>query len=276
MALADDRWAPTSLRPLVDAVARRAAADRRVIGVLAVGSGATGTMDQYSDLDFVIVARDDGLADILREARLFAAQVGPLLSAFTGEHVREPGLLLCLYGPPLVRVDLKFVADRDLDRRVEDGKIIWQRDGCIDAAFVRVAADWPTLSPQWMEDRFWTWIFNGATKLGRGELFACLEELAFLRRVVLAPLIAQSRGHRASGVRRIEQIDPDLVPAMQSTVGEHSPDGCARALRAAIALYLQLRAEHPEVVVRQSAESAVVEYLKRIESHLSKSRQHAV
>ncbi len=268
MALEDFDWAPVSLRPLMDAVATLARADPRVIGVLAVGSAATGTMDQFSDLDFVIAGRDDALADLLREAPAFAAQVGPLLSAFTGEHVREPGLLLCLYGPPPVRVDYKFLADRDLDRRVEDGRIVWQRDGLIDAAFSRAAANWPSSGPQWMEDRFWTWIFNGATKLGRGELFACLEEVAFLRRAVLAPLITQSRGHRPSGVRRLEQIAPDLVQALQATVGDYTPTDCARTLRATIDLYRQLRAIHPEVVHRRAAEVATIQYLDEIEAHL--------
>src|SRR5688572_3523862 len=106
MAIADYGWAPAVLRPIVDAVVTSAAADPRVIGVLAVGSAATASMDRYSDLDFMVVGRDDCLLDLRRDAKEFAARIGPLLLAFTGEHVREPGLLLCLYGPPPVRVDI--------------------------------------------------------------------------------------------------------------------------------------------------------------------------
>ncbi len=269
MAIADYGWAPAVLRPIVDAVVTSAAADPRVIGVLAVGSAATASMDRYSDLDFMVVGRDDCLLDLRRDAKEFAARIGPLLSAFTGEHVREPGLLLCLYGPPPVRVDINFLADRDLDRRVENGRILWQRDGQIDAALGRTPANWPSTGPQWMEDRFWTWIFNGATKLGRGELFACLEEVAFLRRVVLAPLIAQSRGFRPSGVRRIEQIAPDLVPDLQETVGDYSPSGCARALLATVTLYRLLREEHPDLAHQEAAEAATIDYLIDIASHFT-------
>ena len=42
-------------------------------------------------------------------ASAFAAGLGPLLACFTGEHVGEPRLLIALYGPPPVHVDLKFV-----------------------------------------------------------------------------------------------------------------------------------------------------------------------
>jgi hypothetical protein len=31
-----------------------------------------------------------------------------LLVGFTGEHVGEPRVLICLYGPPVLHVDLKF------------------------------------------------------------------------------------------------------------------------------------------------------------------------
>jgi predicted nucleotidyltransferase len=262
-------WAPAALRPMIDAVVVRTAADPRVVGLLAVGSAATGAMDRYSDLDVVVVGRDDAIDGLRRDAPALAAAVGPLLSAFTGEHVRVPGLLLCLYGPPPTRVDFNIVAIRDLDRRVENGRILWQRDGQIDAAFARAQASWPYLDPQWIEDRFWTWVVNGATKLGRGELFACLEEIAFLRRTVLGPLIVQARGYRPSGVRRIEQHAPEFVPPLQATLGQYSPAGCARSLHAAIALYRRLRADIPGVEHRTVAETAAVTYLEEIESDLA-------
>ena len=73
----------------------------------------------------------------------FAAGLGLLLACFTGEHVGEPRLLIALYGPPPLHVDLKFVADRDLDDRVEDGLVLWQRDGAVEAALRRAEAVWP-------------------------------------------------------------------------------------------------------------------------------------
>jgi hypothetical protein len=42
----------------------------------------------------------------------FSRAPGPH-SAFSGEHVGEPRALICLYGPPLLPVDLKFVSLSD-------------------------------------------------------------------------------------------------------------------------------------------------------------------
>ena len=265
-------WAPPHARPLARAVIAATRADPRIVGLTAGGSAATRTMDEFSDLDFVVVSRNEHQPDLLREAPGFAASLGPLLACFTGEHVGEPRLLIALYGPPPVHVDLKFVADRDLDQRVEDGLVLWQRDGALDTALRRAAAAWPQPDPQWIEDRFWVWVHYGAAKLGRGELFECLDTLAALRGMVLGPLIAQARGHRPAGVRRLERIAPDLVPGLEATVGDHTPHGCAAALRAAAGLYRRLRDESPggasALVRRASAEAASLAYLTQIEARL--------
>jgi hypothetical protein len=263
-------WAPLSMRPLVETTIAAAQTDPRVVGLTATGSAATGVMDEYSDLDFVVVCRNEDHPSVLRDAPAFAASLGPLLSAFTGEHVREPRLLLCLYGPPPLRVDLKFVAASDFDLRTEDVRVLWQRDGALNAAQRRVPADRSVTDPQWMEDRFWTWIHNGTTKTGRGEYLACLEEIAFLRRTIFGPLIAQRRGYRPNGVRRLEQIAPDLVPALAATIGDHSASGSLQALRAAVDLYQHLRGEPPELVRRTGAEAATLAYLAEIEGRMAR------
>jgi hypothetical protein len=84
--------------------------------------------------------------------------------------------------------------------------------------------------------------------------------------MVLGPLIARDGGHRAAGVRRLEQMAPGLVPALEATVGDHTAPGCAAALRASAALYRQLRGDAPALVRRTSAEAASLDYLAQIEA----------
>src|SRR4051794_24456776 len=156
-------------------------------------------MDEFSDLDLVFVCRDGAEVDMVEEAPTFAAALGPLLAAFTGEHVGEPRLLIALYGPPLLHVDLKFVALSDLAVRVEDGVVAWERDGLVSATLAGSAAVWPAPDPQWLEDRFWVWVHYCATKIGRGELFECLDGLGMIRGLVLGPLLAVRAGARPQG-----------------------------------------------------------------------------
>src|ERR1700751_1136696 len=132
MTIAD--WAPRHVRPYVEAAIAPIQADPRVVGLTAGGSAATGTMDEFSDLDLVVVCRDEHQPELLRDAPPCAPGRGPLLACFPGEPVGEPRLLIALYGPPPVHVDLKFVADSQFDQRVEHGLMLWQGDGALDGA----------------------------------------------------------------------------------------------------------------------------------------------
>ena len=172
---------------LLDGLTRAAERDDRILAVTEGGSAVAGEVDEFSDVDVLIVCTDDGDESLLGEAKEFAEGLGPLLSSFTGEHVGEPRLLICLYGPPLLHVDLKFVSPAGLDRRVEDGIVVWERKPGLVAAAATTPARWPSSDAQWIEDRFWTWVHYIAAKIGRGELFECVSGLGYLRDVVFGP-----------------------------------------------------------------------------------------
>ena len=256
-------------RRLLDDLLAAVESDPRIVGLLLAGSTATGELDEFSDVDTVIVSTDESHPELLAGAHDFAAGLGPLLAAFTGEHVGEPRLLIALYGPPLLHVDFKFVALSDLAVRAEDGVVAWERDGLASAALAQTRAVWPVPDPQWLEDRFWVWVHYTATKLGRGELFECLDALGMIRGLVLGPLLAVRAGARPQGARRLERLAPEEVPALAATVGEHSVAGCADALRAAIALYRELR--DPAVERRAAAEEASVAYLEEVASRAARA-----
>lgn len=254
---------PAQFADLCAGLVATADPDPRIVGFMVGGSVATGTADEYSDLDVVVVCTDDGHAAVLADAREFASRVGPLLVAFTGEHVGEPRLLITLYGPPPQHVDLKFVADSDLDSRVEDGIVLWERDARVSLALRRAPARWPVVDPQWIEDRFWVWVHYVAVKIGRGELFEATDGLAMMRAAALAPLATRGRTTRPAGVRRLESLAPEHHAAFAATVATARADDCLRALRAAADLYLVLR--DPDVIEpRTAAQQAVTDFLDGI------------
>jgi predicted nucleotidyltransferase len=248
----------------IDRAIQAAERDPRIVGLTLGGSAVAGGIDEFSDLDFVVVCRDEDQPALLAEARQFAQRLGPLLASFTGEHVGEPRLLICLYGPPLIHVDLKFVALHDLEHRVEDGIVVWERDsGMINRAAAGTVAVWPQPDLQWIEDRFWIWVHYAASRIGRGELFECLEACAYFRNVVFGPLLAVAHGQRPQGVRRLEWYAGDALPELEGTIGDHTREGCLRALQNSIRLYRRLRDEMEEgsLARRTEAEAASLDYL---------------
>ena len=115
-----------------------------IVGLAAGGSFIAGEIDEFSDLDLVLAVDPGVWPEILDRQQAVAAELAPsFLAGFTGEHVGEPRLLVCLYGPPLLHVDLKFVSLDDAHERVEDPVILWERDGLLSAAFARAEPRYP-------------------------------------------------------------------------------------------------------------------------------------
>src|SRR6185295_1915123 len=112
----------------------RLSEDLRLVGVAAAGCYLTQTMDEWSDLDLVIAVDEAAYPSVLEDRQGIARRLGALLAAFSGEHVGEPRVLICLYGAPPLHVDLKFVRLADLAARVEDPAILWEREGRMSAA----------------------------------------------------------------------------------------------------------------------------------------------
>ena len=238
-------------------------ADVRLAGVAAGGSYITGEMDDHSDLDLVVVSPPETSREVLRDGPDIARRLGPLLAAFPGDHVGEPRLLICLYGPPLLHVDLKFLSLEELLHRIEDPAILWDRDGALRAAISRSPAEYPRPRFQWIEDRFWVWVHYTATKINRGELFEAIDALAFVRAKVLGSLALLQAGVRPSGMRRVEQRAPARIAALRSTLSFHDTTSCRDALMATVALYTELREQlAPTTMARRTeAERAVRNFL---------------
>jgi len=144
--------------------------------------------------------------------------------------------------------------------------LVWARNGQTRAALDAGSAAWPDPDPQWIEDRFWTWVHYAAAKIGRGELFEALDFTAFLREKVLGPLALREAGTPANGVRRIERDAPARARQMRETVARYDARDLVSAVRAAVALYRELRDREGDSKLRRSraAEAAAIEYLDAV------------
>ena len=246
---------PATHRTFLESAIPRLQTDPRLVGLAAGGSLVTGSLDEYSDLDLIVIAAPEAYPNVLSGGRGIAEHLGPLLAAFTGEHVGEPRLLICLYGPPLLHVDLKFLSADNVEHRVEEPLVLWDRDGGVRSGLSRGRATYPQPDPQWIEDRFWVWVHYTVAKIARGELFEALDALAVIRHRVLGPLILLEARKQPDGVRRVETSAPARVPSLRSTVGTHDPKSCSDALEAAITLYTDLRECLAPLDLRRRAEA---------------------
>jgi predicted nucleotidyltransferase len=255
------------LQAFLDKAIAKLSTDERILGIAVAGSWITQTTDDYSDLDLVIVFDDVFYSQAIKERYAFAEKLGDILSVFPGDHLGESQkLLICLYDSPLLHVDLKFINLSDLEKRIENPVVAWERNGALTQKISESTPQHPMPRLQWMEDRFWVWIHYAAAKLGRGELFEVIDFLSFLRSQVLGPLSSVKHNELPRGSRKLETLAPNDLEDLQKTVASYDRQSCVDAIYASIKLYRKLRLQvaGSKLVKLEGAEKAAIQYLDMI------------
>ena len=240
--------------------------DPRILGVAVGGSFLLDEIDEYSDLDLVIYIQPQHYQAVLTERPAIVQKLGALLESFTGEHVGEPRLLICLFGSPLLHVDFKFVSLDDIADKVENPIVLWEREDVISSQINLRPPDFPRPDKVWIEKRFWTWVHYTATKIGRGELFEAVEAIGFMRANVFGPILLEKRGARPQGLRKLEyHVSQEELKTLKKTLAMYDARDYLRALQESVKLYRALRV----IQGNQTLENVVVDYLNQIEAQLS-------
>jgi hypothetical protein len=239
--------------------------DERMVGMAVAGSLAEARADEFSDVDLVVAVEPRFIEEVLVERGAIARSLGNLAAAFTGEHVGEPRLLVCLYDDPALHVDLKFVPLAEATPVVDNPVMVWDREGRMEAVIRQREGSYPAPDVQWIEDRFWVWVHYLAGKIARGELFEAIEGLSFLRVTVLAPLGLMRLGLSSVGVRRLEAKAPELAKALATTLAGHDRESLWNALESAITIYQGFREGLlPEINLRDKAEVIALRTMREL------------
>ena len=246
-----------------------AKSDAAILAVAVAGSAITAETDEFSDLDLIIVTHES-VAPGAAKMRAFAERFPGLVAAFTGEHVGESRLLICLYENPLLHVDFKFLQPHELEGRIENPVILFEREEILTRAHAASTAAWPMPDFQWIEDRFWVWVHYGAVKIGRGEFFEAADFLAFLRGQVLGPLFALKYGKLPRGVRRLEQfLSPEDLNDLKATHAPLDRKALILATHQAVEIYRKLRARNIQTIkTNERAEQVATTYLQSLEGKI--------
>lgn len=249
------------------------ATDSNIIGLAVAGSWLTNELDEFSDLDLILVTKEKISADKTRMLG-YAGRLGELLSGFTGEHVGEPRVLICLYEQPLLHVDIKFVTLEEFHARIETPTILLDKEGQLQAALTHSIAQFPYPDYQWIEDRFWIWVHYALLKIGRGEYLEACDFFGFVRMVVFGPLLHIKNKSLPRGVRKVERILPpaDLEQLLE-TLPAYNAASLLTCLKNGVALYRQLRhlLYTTNVMLQDKTEKSVMAYFDHIESTVAKS-----
>jgi hypothetical protein len=250
----------------VDRAIKHLSSDSRFCGIAIAGSWISNEVDEFSDLDLIFVSNDHDFASVTNDRIEITKALGAYVSSFTGEHIGEPRVLICLFREPLIHVDIKFVALADFGDRIENPIVAWEIGGKLSQILKDSHPQELRPDPQWIEDCFWTWVHYGAVKIARGEIFEVMGFLSFLREKVIGPLALWQHGKPVRGVRRIETYLPDFSRRLQETLPSYDKASCFVALLAIIDLYTELRAD-PKIeglTINDQAQRESLIYLAKV------------
>ena len=240
--------------------------DSNIIGLAVAGSWITNELDEYSDLDLILITKKKISGD-KEKMMLYAKSFGDFISGFTRENVGEPRVLICLYYNPLLHVDIKFLTLPEFQTRIENPILLFERNNELTEIISHTKAEWPQPDVQWIEDRFWTWVHYACLKIGRGELLEAFDFLSFLRITVLSPLLQVKNNKQVRGLRRVEtQLSLSDLENLKITIAQYNKASIIKALDNTISIYKTLRRKlYTDKIQFQSlAEKRSCEYLKTI------------
>lgn len=242
--------------------------DKRIISVAIAGSYVSNQLDEFSDLDLKIIVESVHYNEVMHSRREIASTLGDLVVSFTGEHVGEPRLLICLYDNPILHVDLIFMEKSGLLNRIENPVILFDKSNSIKNNFIKDTPSFPKPDLQWIEDRFWVWVHYMVTKIGRGELLEAINHLSFLRATVLGPLSLLEAGEQPNGLRKIEFLSPARTDELKQTIPEYNAISCFLCTERSIEMYKSLRTgiEYNPLNLNLRAEEISMQYLQEIKS----------
>jgi hypothetical protein len=240
--------------------------DPSIEGLAVAGSWLTQELDEFSDLDLILICNEKIGGDKAK-MMAYASKFGNLLNAFTGEHVGEPRLLICLYNNPLLHVDIKFITADELKTRVENPVLLFDRNGSLQQIIDSTSYQFPHPDHQWIEDRFWTWVHYALLKIGRGEYMEAHDFLAFLRMVVFGPLLHIKNNNLPRGVRKVETtIAAEDFNQLQQTLAVNNKTSLLAALDQSVLLYRSLRNKlfKADTILQLQTEEAVMNYFEEM------------
>jgi len=242
--------------------------DDNVIGLAVAGSWLTNEIDEFSDLDLIIVTKQK-ISNNKNLMLDYAKRLGDFLSGFTGEHVGEPRVLICLYDNPLLHVDIKFVTLDEFHSRIETPTLLIDKKGHLEKAISNSQAEFPYPDYQWIEDRFWTWVHYALLKIGRGEYLEAYDFMGFLRMVVFGPLLHIKNDNLPRGVRKVEtNLESGDLAKLKLTIPTYDRQSLLDSLRNAVSLYIQLRTElfDKNVILQNDTDKKVMNYFDEIQN----------
>jgi len=233
--------------------------DEKIAGALLVGSGATGFIDELSDLDLAVIVDDS--ADTLTVFRRWDAtlhRILPVLWSFSDVRGPEIGLYGLLLSD-FLEVDISFQSYQALSARSPNWRVLFDRTGAIVSAMQSLTStkEEPSLDEAYFRrlDSIWHYIIHIAVCIRRGHMWRALHYLEELRNRTVE-LEGMLCNRRTQHFRDVDDLPKERLAGLETTlVGSMEYSEIVRAFLAAVDCWFETAARVESVCGLSKADS---------------------
>jgi hypothetical protein len=223
----------------VDRFVAACRADDRVLAALLVGSHATGTADEHSDLDLHLALADDAYEPFMDSLGQFVRGIGePLLE----ETFDLPGIVFIIFADG---TDLELMVTRASELSIVGPyRVLLDRGGVVASA--RPPVPRSTEETRELVRRRVTWFWHDLSHLisglGRDQLTWAYGQLDELREACLdLALLLEDPAAKPEGYWKAEASVPeDVLEELRATMVEPERDALLQSGKRVVALYRRL------------------------------------
>jgi predicted nucleotidyltransferase len=213
--------------------------DKRIKGLWAVGSVATGKTDEYSDLDLYMLVEKQDYPQVFEERASFARKLGEVLSSF---EVEWPNCQL--YGVILencLEVDLCYCKLEQVEI-FGPFRILYDRDGDLDQLLSKRLSHCEVDVRKELNENLDLAAYNALhaiNMLRRGELWSSIRQVETLRKRIVTLIGLRTHTDVAEEYRRLESIAGETEKLyLQKTLCGYDSKLLKHSIEAAIILFM--------------------------------------
>ncbi len=269
----DTHYSPATREAILNRLLTALRSDKRIAGVLVVGSGSEGFEDDHSDIDLCAVTTS---ADDVQPAfQEWDVKIREMLSVFHSlESVRAPNVYLwvCLL-ENFLEIDLCFLCLDDLHARRNRWKTVFDRSGRIEGI---MQSSWANRPKPDLEEAYrsrlssiWHCIKHAVIAVQRKQPWRAMYEIEQIRNRTI-----ELRGLRETletkRFRHVDQMSKDFLTALEQTLVMRLTDiDLMNALKAATVCFFQEAQHFDEMLdlkLAERFEAKMKVYLERFKT----------
>jgi len=230
--------------------------------------------DAYSDLDLLVVTPTEQLIGVWNRRFEFELASGTVIFRFDLTELAPTSAIACYEDGDRIHMTYMAIEDLRAEFEYKTAVAVLSRSSRLDDWLIRchdLRIEPSESQLRDIDERFWYWLLQGASKIPRGELWAAYDTLNSLRGLMVS-FVDNASGTHSEGYRRLERRwSSSLLTELSRLCPRVEHQELANAYRLILKMFDAIRLDTANhLVVTWKVNDTAREYLKKcVHSYLN-------